>query len=170
VPAYYSGSPLPLSFSERRDEKRVLLLETSSKEEPRSLPVPAFRSLLKISGSLEELQQKLKDPGSVKELDTLIEVELQEEDYDANKIYLLDQLVTDFDLPGFEIVKHRASFKNKISGAGEIYNDRQLEDLKPREVFMELIERHDYDDTTHREILGAFDELLEEVQQKENAG
>lgn len=170
VPAYYSGSPLPLSFSERRDEKRILLLETSSKEEPLSLPVPAFRSLLKISGSLEELQQKLKQPGTVKELDTLIEVELQEEDYDANKIYQLDQLVTDFDLPGFEIVKHRASFKNKISGAGEIYNDRQLEDLKPREVFMELIERHEYDDTTHREILGAFDELLEEVQQKENAG
>ncbi|MCM4160694.1 exonuclease subunit SbcD [Antarcticibacterium flavum] len=170
VPTYYSGSPLPLSFSERRDEKRVLLLDTAALGEPQSIPVPVFRSLLKISGSLEELQQKLREPGSVKELDTLIEVEMQEEDYDANKIFLLDELVTGFQQPGFEIVKHRASFRNKISGAGEIYNNRQLEDLKPREVFTELIERHAYDENTHREILGAFDELLEELQQKENAG
>lgn len=170
VPTYYSGSPLPLSFSERTDQKRILLLETTSGELPRSISVPVFRSLLKISGTLEELQQKLMDPGSTRELDTLIEVELQEENYDANKIYLLDELVTGFNKPGFEIVKHRATFKNKISGAGEIYKNRQLEDLKPREVFMELIDRHKYDDNTHREILGAFDELLEEVQQKENAG
>ncbi len=170
VPTYYSGSPLPLSFSERRDKKRVLLLDTVSLGEPRSIPVPVFRSLLKISGSLEDLQQKLRDPGMNGQLDTLIEVEMQEEDYDANKIFLLDELVTGFKKPGFEIVKHRASFKNRITGAGEIYTNRQLEDLKPREVFMELIERHNYDDSTHREILGAFDELLEEVQQKENAG
>ncbi|HSI69060.1 MAG TPA: exonuclease SbcCD subunit D C-terminal domain-containing protein [Gillisia sp.] len=170
VPAYYSGSPLPLSFSERKDEKRILLLDTTSGDLPRSIPVPVFRSLLKINGTLEDLQQKLKDPGSTRELDTLIEVELQEDNYDANKIYLLDELVTGFNKPGFEIVKHRASFKNKISGAGEIYNNKQLEDLKPREVFMELIERHKYDETTYREILGAFDELLEGVQQKENAG
>ena len=43
------------------------------------------------------------------------EIELQEEHFDANKIYELDQLVGNFEVKGYEIVKHRASFKNKIS-------------------------------------------------------
>lgn len=168
VPTYYSGSPIPLSFSERTDEKRVLLLDTSAGWEPQSLAVPVFRSLLKITGSFEELQQKLNEPGTHRQLDSLIEVEMLEENYDANKIFLLDELVTNFKKPGFEIVKHRATFKNRVRGAGELYRDRQLEDLTPREIFQELIGRQDYEEETHREILNAFDELLEEARQQEN--
>ncbi|NJW55391.1 exonuclease sbcCD subunit D, partial [Salinimicrobium sp. CDJ15-91] len=44
VPTFYSGSPLPLSFSERKDEKRILLLDTENSWEPLSIPVPSFRS------------------------------------------------------------------------------------------------------------------------------
>lgn len=167
VPTFYSGSPIPLSFSERKDEKRILLINTAKGWEPESIEVPPFRSLLKISGTIEELQQKLKAPGDRRELNSLLEVELQEENYDANKIYLLDELVTGFNKPGFEIVKHRASFKNKVKGAAEIYETRQLEDLQPREVFLELITSHQYEEETHREILSAFDELMEEVQKNE---
>ncbi len=168
VPTYYSGSPIPLSFSERKDEKRVLLLDTKEGFEPESIPVPAFRSLLKISGTLEELQQKLEDPGAVRDLESLLEVELIEEHYDVNKISLLDTLVTSYDKPGFVIVKHRATFKNQLRGAGELYKDQHLEDLKPREVFLELVGKDQYDEETRQEIISAFDELLEELQQYEN--
>lgn len=168
VPTYYSGSPIPLSFSERKDEKRILLLDTEEGWEPKSNPVPAFRSLLKVSGTLEELQQKLENPGTVRDLESLLEVELIEEDYDVNKISLLDALVTNYDKPGFEIVKHRATFKNQLRGAGELYKDQHLEDLKPREVFLELVGKDQYDEETRQEIISAFDELLEEFQQNEN--
>lgn len=168
VPTFYSGSPIPLSFSERKDDKRVLLLDTNVGWEPQSLPVPAFRRLLKISGTLEELQIKLSDPGNTGELVSLIEVELIEENYDVNKITLLDQLVTTYNNPGFEIVKHRATFKNRVRAASELYPDRQLEDLKPKDVFLELIEKNNYDEETRREIVSAFDELLEKVRQNEN--
>ncbi len=168
VPTYYSGSPIPLSFSERSDEKRVLLIDTAMGWEPTNLKVPVFRSLLKISGTLEELGIKLNQPGEQRQLDSLIEVEMIEENYDANKIFSLDELVTNFDVKGFEIVKHRASFKNQVRGAGELYDNRQLEDLTPREVFQELIGRHNYDDETHREIMSAFEELLQEAGQTEN--
>lgn len=169
VPTYYSGSPLPLSFSERKDEKRVLLLDTENGWLPESIPIPGFRRLLKISGTIEELQQKMEAPGEHLELESLIEVELKEEQYDAMKIYLLDELVSKFEKPGFRIVKHRASFNNRLRGAGEIYRqDRQLQDLKPRDVFTQLIGQHEYDKETSLEIMAAFDELMEEVQQNEN--
>lgn len=168
VPTFYSGSPIPLSFSERKDDKRILLLDTSIGWEPRSIPVPAFRRLIKISGTLEEIQLKLSEPGKNGELKSLIEVELIEEHYDVNKITLFDQLVTTYDHPGFEIVKHRATFKNQVRGAGELYQNRQLEDLKPKDVFLELIGRNGYDEATRLEIISAFDQLLVEVQQNEN--
>ncbi|WP_424493860.1 exonuclease subunit SbcD [Salinimicrobium sp. GXAS 041] len=166
VPAYYSGSPLPLSFSERKDEKRILILDTKKGWTPESLPVPVFRKLLRITGNIETLKLKLSVLEDHHELDSLIELELKEEHYDAQKIYELDELATSFKTAGYEIVKHRADFENRIKGAAEIYGDsRQLEDLKPKEVFTQLIAEHHYDPETEKELTAAFDELLEEVQQ-----
>ncbi len=169
IPAFYSGSPLPLSFSERKDEKRLLLLDTTNGWEPESIKIPAFRSLLKISGELSEIKQKLDALQEQKQLESLIEVELLEEQYDAMKIFELDELVTNFEKPGFLIVKHRATFSNRTRGAADLYEaEKQLQDLKPKDVFMELIASHDYSEDIKQEIVSAFDELLEEVQQNEN--
>ncbi|PTB91224.1 exonuclease sbcCD subunit D, partial [Marivirga lumbricoides] len=135
VPTFYSGSPIPLSFSEYADKKRVLILDTERGYEPESIAIPSFRQLLKISGNLEALQFKLSELENSGALDTLIELILKEESYDANKILGFDQLVTEFQKPGFEIVKHRTDFTHKIQGASALYNQHtQLQDLKPKEV------------------------------------
>lgn len=170
IPVFYSGSPIPLSFSERTDNKRILLIDTTNGFEPESIALPNFRELIKISGDLTELELKLNALEHHSNLKSLIEVDLIEEQYDAQKIYALDSLVNDFDKEGFEIVKQRAQFKNRIQGASELYkNDQQLEDLKPKDVFIELISQHEYDENAKIEILAAFDEILEEVQ-SENSG
>ena len=170
VPTFYSGSPLPLSFSERRDEKRVLLIDTEAGWEPKNIPVPAFRALLKITGNLKELTFKLQELEEKKELESLIEVELKEQQYDALKIYALDELVSNFQKPGYSIVKHRATFENQVKGAAQTFReDQQLQDLQPKDVFLELIEKHDYNQETRQEILAAFNEILEELHLDENA-
>lgn len=169
IPVFYSGSPLPLSFSERSDEKRVLVLDTSKDWNPVSFPIPNFRRLIKISGNLNTLSSKLNSLPDHTDLDSLIEIDLEEEQYDAQKIYALDTLVNSFQKSGYEIVKQRANFKNKIKGSAEVFSEtQQLEDLKPREIFMELIAQHEYDEEHKNEILSAFDEILEEVEQSEN--
>ena len=169
VPAFYSGSPLPLSFSERKDEKRVLLIDTEGGWEPENIPIPAFRKLLKLSGNLQQLQEKLEHLHGAHALESLLEVELLEEQYDATKIIQLDEVVSNFEKPGFRIVKHRAAFSNRIKGATEKYGqDRQLQDLKPKDVFLKLIEDDDYEKEVKQELESAFDELLEELQQNEN--
>lgn len=166
VPTYYSGSPVPLSFSERSDEKRVLLIDTEAGFIPESISVPSFRRLLKVSGTLEDIKIKLNNLEGKNQLDSLIEVILTEGQYNVDIIYQFDELVTHFNTPGFEIVKHRTSFTRQQRGASEIFkNSTQLEDLSPREVFLELVNKHQYDEDTLQELLGAFDELLEEVQQ-----
>lgn len=166
IPVFYSGSPLPLSFSERQDEKRVLVLDLEKDWQPESIKIPVFRRLLKVSGDLEALQNKLNLLEEINDLESLIEVELQEENYDAVKIYNLDELVSAFNKPGYRIVKHRASFSNRLKTTSEIYEpDRQLQDLKPQDVFKELIGQQDYDEATRQEIMSSFDELLESIEQ-----
>lgn len=169
IPVYYSGSPIPLSFSERMDEKRILLIDTKKSFEPQIIRLPNFRQLLRITGSLSELEIKLNNLKKTSELTSLIEVELIEEQHDAQKVYSLDMLINNFEKEGFKIVKQRAFFKNRVQGATEIYdNNQQLEDLKPKDVFTELISTHDYSEDDKNEILTAFNEILEEVQSENN--
>ncbi|MCP9200868.1 exonuclease SbcCD subunit D C-terminal domain-containing protein [Gramella sp. GC03-9] len=170
IPVYYSGSPFPLSFSERKDEKRVLLIDTDKSFEPESISLPNFRQLIRLSGNLEELQLKLNSLENHSKLTSLIEVDLEEDQYDAQKIYALDKMVNDFDREGFEIVKQRAQFRNRVQAASELYNnDEQLEDLKPKDVFLELIANHEYSEEEKNEILAAFNEILEEVESENTA-
>ncbi|MCJ7758054.1 MAG: exonuclease sbcCD subunit D, partial [Gillisia sp.] len=170
VPTFYSGSPLPLSFSEREDLKRILIIDTSNGWTPHSIPVPVFRRLIRISGTINKLQQKLEELKAHEELETLVEVELIEEQYDAVKIYDLDKLVVNFEKPGYKIIKHRATFSHRHQDTGDLYSTEQhLEDLKPRDVFVKLIGQHEYDEIDQREILSAFDELLEAVKNEENS-
>lgn len=162
VPAFYSGSPLPLSFTERKDEKRVLLLDTNIGFEPKSIAVPNFRKLLRFSGDLSELRQKLEFLEPNTKLAHLVEVELKEEYRDVTKIYEFDQLIQNFDKPGYVIVKQWINFTKEIKGAGELYKStQQLEDLQPKEVFQKLINDQQFNAEELNEVLSAFDELLE---------
>ena len=164
IPTFYSGSPLPLSFSERKDEKRVLLLDTNTGFEPISIAIPTFRKLNKISGTLNDIKAKLANLTAEGELTNLIEVALIEENFDAYLIAQLDELVISFSAPKLEIVKHRASFKNRLKETGQLFeNHRHLEDLKPQEVFDKMLEQHSYDDRTKVLVTQAFQEIVEQI-------
>lgn len=163
IPVLYSGSPIPLSFSEREDLKRLLIIDTEHFE-VESIDIPVFRQLKRVSGSLNELVLKLGALKPKGDLDMLLELELIEDQYDPAKIIDLDRLVQEFSIEGAEIVKHRATCKNKIKGSTELYSgSEQLEDLKPSEVFDKLLKHEEFDEDTNELIKSAFNEILEEV-------
>lgn len=164
-PVYYSGSPLPLSFSERADHKRVLLLDTDKSWTPKSIPVPSFRKLIKISGDLATIQNRLKELPEHQESPHLIELELKEQDYQINKINALEDLVAEFDQSGYKIVKHRIQFEHALRQTGAIFDEQvELQELQPGEVFLELLKQQDFQKTELEDIKSAFYELLEEVE------
>lgn len=57
----YSGSPIPLSFSEWRDAKsiRLLTFENGALSASRSLPVPCSRPLMRVALTAETLEEAL---------------------------------------------------------------------------------------------------------------
>ena len=101
-------------------------------------------------------------------LSALIELQLQEDVYDAEKMFQLDSLVSNFNTSGYEIVKHRAQFLNVQKTLGQQYVDNEkLEDVRPKDVFLKKIGDHGYDFETRQEILLAFEEILSEIYEKD---
>jgi len=56
---YYSGSPIPLSFSES-EEKKVILVDFD-KNEKEFISIPLFRRLIIVSGTLEEIEKEFSE-------------------------------------------------------------------------------------------------------------
>lgn len=139
----YSGSPIALSFSEKEDKKRVLKIELKSKQKPviESVPVPQFRKLSKLKGSLTVLKEKLQQTVEKQTpLPQLIEIELHEPHYDANKVVEFEDLVNTFQSEHATIAKHRITFDESPAGEHRFYeNQSRIEELQPTEVFEELI-------------------------------
>jgi exonuclease SbcD len=168
VPTFYSGSPIPLSFSENTDQKRVLIID-SKDFAIESVEIPVFRKLMIISGNLESIKTKLDDLPPQKGLDSLIELVLKDDEYSAQKMIEFEVIINEFKTMGYEIVKHKTEFKHQLRGSSEIFGQHShLEDLQPKDIFSKMIDSHQYDAKTRTEVLDAFQELLENLSRTED--
>lgn len=165
VPTYYSGSPLALSFSERMDSKRVLVLDTNQGWQPKSIEVPNIRNLLVIQGTREVIEEKLNALENKSPLACLLEVELQEENHSTEKILDFQAFIESFEKEGFVIVKDKVSFKNSPDSLSEILGSKSvLEDLTPRDVFTNLLNQEDMDEELKTMVLASFHEIVQSLE------
>ena len=160
----YSGSPLPLSFSERKDQKQVVLLHFDGKKVSyqESVLTPISRQLILVKGTLNEVIKKLEAFEEANDFETWVEVQLLEKSYSAS-------LVSDFEFfksnyKKAKILKYKIQFEESIQGADELFDEGvDIEDLSPREVFVKKVT----DDPNAELLLGAFDELMANLEEKE---
>jgi exonuclease SbcD len=87
---WYSGSPLPYSFSEARDAKALLAVDLDPDGPPRveRLPLVVPRPLRRLAGTLAEL---LDDPRFQADAECLVEITLPAGEAGANPFQLLKQ-------------------------------------------------------------------------------
>lgn len=164
IPAYYSGSPLALSFSERTDSKRVLVLDTKEGWEPKSISIPSIRKLLRVQGTMLEIEEKLEALVKESELPCLLEVELQEEKHSTEKILAFQSYIEAFEKEGFIIVKDRVQFDIVPDSLSEIVGSQNtLEDLTPNDVFTSLLDQEDMDEDLKKIVMASFHEILESL-------
>ncbi|GAB3289383.1 exonuclease subunit SbcD [Hymenobacter tenuis] len=166
----YSGSPIPLSFSEIDHPKEVLLLDFQGGKlaELQSLPVPGARRLVRFHGTLDEVTLGLTSYDNAGYLlpawaDVQIHSELtQLEVADAllNVIQALDrQQLEVLARRHFRLVKLRALGEQEE--ADDTPLTRSLHDFTEREVFEQRLEAEP--ETSRAELLRTFDELLERM-------
>jgi exonuclease SbcD len=157
----YSGSPIPLSFSENEDLKQVLVLEFKAGElaslEPHE--VPCGRKLIRFKGTIDVIKEKvlsLEDPG----LKYRPWVDLQIET--KTTILDLDQQLSDLmtKRPFIERFFARQNRTVNYEGLENALEELALKDLTPKAVFLIRCQAVG-DEKMQEELLKTFEEALE---------
>ncbi|WP_235296077.1 exonuclease SbcCD subunit D C-terminal domain-containing protein [Portibacter marinus] len=161
----YSGSPIALSFSEKKDLKSVVLFEVSDKAitEPQVIAVPKRRALIRITGSFEEVNRELNDFESSHPLPAFIEVILKEPSFSSMIISKWEEAKQEFqENPYFKIIRDKIEFKKGAKDISELFEPSvSIEELTPIEVFNKKIEAEELDAKQQTILRNAFTELLE---------
>lgn len=164
----YSGSPIALSFSEKEDQKCVLVteLKNSKFSLPEVVFVPKKRQLKKVSGNFEEVKNKLENYTPDFELESLVEIEIVEEEFSAVLLSNVEQLISEYASNAkFTILKSKTSFLKGAKDTSDLFErGESIEDLKPLDVFEKLLESESLSDEKNAMIKDAFIELLESIQ------
>jgi exonuclease SbcD len=163
---YYSGSPIALSFSEKKDEKRVLVYDTSQKE-VKSVEAPKFRTLSRITGSMVEIKAKTQELATHEHpLENLLEIHLQELDYSAVLMREFDVFVSEFEKEGYRLVHRTVSFeRSRKQDILLMEKGTNIEELKPLDVFEKRLEGQQLSAGQAKGVKEAFLEILQELQQ-----
>jgi exonuclease SbcD len=165
----YSGSPIPLSFSEITDKKQVVVLEFEGAElsSIKELPIPCWRQLVRFKGTIDEVFPKILafDNGDTA-LPAWAEVQLQ---YEHNLHDHTARLHEAFALQDqVQLLMHRPlrTIDSQSLDQQEA-PEQDLTDLKPKDVFLKRCEEAMEQDT-YQDLVSAFDELLELMPQSED--
>lgn len=166
----YSGSPIPLSFSERNNPNYILELTLEKGDlEVKRIDVPRNRELKSFKGTLEEVKQKLATYQTDYALQSLVEVLVEEEMYDPALLHQFDQMILHFNesTQDFKIIKPKLSFLNRRTQADELYEQGTLiSELTEKDVFERLMEHEEIPEENKVLLQQAFNELMYELSQK----
>jgi exonuclease SbcD len=165
----YSGSPIPLSFSEKNDKKIVLELEISENCIQHVLvhEIPSARTLRRFSGSFKEVQEALRTFKNDKVLKCFAELEIIEKDRDPSLIANLHKFIAEFQSDEVEILLHKWDFTNKKAfNLYQLDAAKNIEDLTPKEILLKKLETEEVEEDKRNLIIEAFDELLNEIVEK----
>lgn len=162
----YSGSPLPLSFSEKTDKKQLILIETENKNFTlKIIEVPTFRKLIYFNGTLNQVLNQINSYRSESDLAAWAEVTIQEPQYDISIQNNFEKFIENIDT--IEILKYKILFDDQKQTLDKLYEEgTALKDLKEIDVFNKLI---DEKQVANPELLqNTFAELLDNVYNDED--
>jgi len=154
----YSGSPIPLSFSEATSQKRVNIVKFDKKviviEE---LDIPLYRPLLILRGHLEKIIKELEE---VEDKNTWIEVHLKDDNpFHANQVIRQKAEELELVLLAVKIDTIEKSIYAKD------FNVISLDELNPLDIFTRRLEFDDLkDDVLVEKLKTKFTEVVFEVE------
>lgn len=163
----YCGSPLPLSFSETKDDKSVTVLHFEKRKLVKTelVPVPLFRRLKTIEGTYEYVQERLEKLNAdyADGLPPWVEIIVESDKLIPNLNGQLHDFAAGMHL---EILKVRAN--RSYLSLGDQMSYEELDELTPFEVFQKKLNsagRPPEDAKTLEETFRELEEWVEEKKQ-----
>lgn len=156
--SYYSGSPIPMRFSETQ-RKSVMIIEVKNAElEIKTHLIPVFRDLFIIKADESNYLAKLKELKPTTELKGMVEVQLN---LAAPRIGLIDEIKEVLEKKGLELLSFLPFYTAKEDGPRR---HEKLFELSPLELFQEFYAtKFPEEKEVPEELKADFVELLEKV-------
>ncbi len=163
----YSGSPIPLSFDEARQQKEMLLvdLDADGLTAVTPLPVPCFQGLVSISGNLDTLGNAIAAAAAQgsRERPAWLEITVAEDDYLADLPARIEALAEGWPV---EILRIRKARGNAV--AGLVAEGREtLDELSPHDVFARRLEQEALTEELQQALSTRFRSVVASLQGEE---
>jgi len=163
----YSGSPIPLSFDEARQQKEMLLvdLDADGLKAVTPLPVPCFQGLVSISGNLDTLGNAIAAAAAQgnRERPAWLEITVAEDDYLADLPARIEALAEGWPV---EILRIRKARGNAV--AGLVAEGREtLDELSPHDVFARRLEQEALTEELQQALSTRFRSVVASLQGEE---
>ncbi|MEJ8801641.1 exonuclease SbcCD subunit D C-terminal domain-containing protein [Pontibacter sp. H249] len=163
----YSGSPIPLSFSEVSDTKVVFILDFKEGKltDLRELEIPCCRKLVRFKGPLDKVKKQIAlydNSAYTLQAWAELQVELEAPLPDLNQQLEEVLKLKEADL---QLLIHRPPIiqKSRQTLEQQVQEEADLHILSEKEVFLKRCQSS-YPDSDHTELLATFSELLELMQ------
>lgn len=166
----YSGSPIPLSFSEVTDKKVVFILdfEEGKLTDLHEVAIPVCRQLVRFKGSLEKVKQQIAlYDNSAYTLTAWAELQLELEAHLPDLNQQLEE-VLHLKKDELQLLIHRPPLIQKSVQTLEqqVQEEADLHTLREQDVFLKRCQSA-FPDADHSELVATFSELLELMGQEE---
>lgn len=164
----YSGSPIALSFSEKKDDKSMVLLnlQKNKLEQPVIIPIPKSRDLIKFKGSLEFVTTELSQYNSKRPLPSFVELEVIEPVYSEVIFMKMKAIESEYEEhESIRIIKPRIQFESGIKDTSDLFEvGTQIDDLSTKEVFEKKISIEELSEDKKDWLRKTFQELIETIE------
>lgn len=156
----YSGSPIPMGYGEINQDKQVLLVDFVGRSltvEP--LFVPRFQQLVKITGDVKKIQQKIEQL-KAEQSNAWLEIEYTGAEIVSNLRDRFDEALNNSELEVLRI-KNRRLMERVIHSE---MDEETLDDLNPDDVFARCLTAFEVDESEQEELISAYQEIIQELQ------
>ena len=130
--SYYSGSPIPLRFSETLQKSVVLLEGSQSGFKIETCPVPLFRALKIIKATELDWREKIQEMTLESPLTPMIEMQMT---LSAPQVGLVDDLRKALESKKFELLSYLPTYSGELKKS---QRHEKLFELSPLELFEEF--------------------------------
>ncbi len=156
----YSGSPIPLSFSESKNTQKVNVVTIDNDVKVEELEVPLTKKLQVIKGDLETIKKELK---AIKDKSTWIEVHIK----DDNPMFAnteIRELATKLELTILAVKIEKSEKQLRAKELKAI----SLDELSVQEVFEKRLDLEEIENKEFKEQLSqTFNEVVSNLHQEE---
>ena len=166
----YSGSPIPLSFSEVEDKKIIITLDFEEGKLVRleEVQVPVCRKLVRFKGDLNKIRRHITTLDNSNYIyPAWVEIQVETENF----IHDLENQLLDFisDKKQLQLFSRQVRLAPAPALDTQMPEMQQLHELLPNEVFRKKCESaFPADDTDFSDLMHTFNELMELMHQEDS--